>query len=156
MRTPLLLASLILFAACAGSSGDSASALPGHGAVAIDVIPNPIVARHVSGDTYDFPFEVIVQETGGRPINITRVSITVVGPGGLSLGSESWDADQIRSMGHSTSLGANSEVRLRFSPRKSVPDERIFGSIAADLRVEAVDDSGQATAATKRVTARRG
>ena len=58
-------------------------------------------------------------------------------------------------MGYPTTIGANSEVRYHFAPRKEVPDERIFGSIAADLRIEAVDDSGSATSATRRVTVTR-
>jgi hypothetical protein len=149
---PLLLS---LATACSSLPGDSITAAPGHGAVSIQVVPNPIVATHVSGDAYDFPFEVVVRETGGRPINVTRVSATVVGPAGLTLGTESWDADRIRSIGYDTSLGAHSERRYRFSPRKSVPDERVFGSIAAELRVDAVDDTGTPTNATTRVTVTR-
>lgn len=149
---PLL---LLVTIACQSGSSDAVTAAPGHGAVAIQVVPNPIVATRVSGDTYDFPFEVVVRETGGRPITITRVSADVVGPGGLNLGSESWDAARIQSMGYSTSVGANSEVRYRFTQRKSVPDERLFSAVEARLRVEAVDDTGQTTSATTTVTVRR-
>ena len=155
-RTLFAALSLLLLGACASGGGSgSVTAAPGKGAVSIQVVPNPIVATRVSGDTYDFPFEVVVRETGGRPITITRVSATVVGPGGFSLGSESWDADRIRSMGYDPSVGANGEARLRFAPRKEVPDERLFGGVAADLRVEAVDDTGSATSATTRVTVTR-
>lgn len=151
-----LLPLLLIAAACNSGSGNTITAAPGHGAVAIEVIPNPIVASRVSGDTYDFPFEVVVRETGGRPVTITRVSATVVGPGGLTFGNEAWDADRIRSLGFDTTVRANSEVRYRFSQRKEVPDERIFGSVAAELRVDAVDDTGTPTSATTRVTVTRG
>ena len=156
MKRTLFPLCLIFLAACASGSGGSSTARPGQGAVSIDIVPNPIVASRVSGNTYDFPFDVVVRETGGRPITITRVSATVVGPGGISLGSETWDASRISSMGYPTSVGANSEVRYHFAPRKEVPDERLFGGVAADLRIEAVDDTGAATSATRRVTITRG
>ena len=157
MKRPLLLLPLLLLIAAACNSGpkNSVTAAPGHGAVSIQVVPNPIVATRVSGDTYDFPFDVVVRETGGRPITVTRVSATVFAPGGLNLGGESWDADRIRSLGYDTTINSHAEVRYHFAPRKSVPDERIFGSIAAELKVEAVDDTGQTTSATTRVTITR-
>ena len=146
---------ILILAACGGGARPGVISVPGQGAVALEVIPNPIVAVRVSGDTYDFPFEVVVRETGGRPINVTRVSATVYGPGGLSFGRESWDADRIRSMGYSTTVNANSELRYRFTPRKTVSDDRIFNTLSAELKVEAVDDTGAATSAQTVVTIRR-
>ncbi|MBV8515879.1 MAG: hypothetical protein JO197_00625 [Acidobacteria bacterium] len=152
-RNALFLCVLLLAACSGGHSG--VTAVPGHGAVAVQVVPNPIVASLVSGSTYTFPFDVVVRETGGRPIHVTRVSATVFAPGGLTLGRESWDASQIQGMGFNTQLGANGEARYHFAPRKDVPDERLFGGVSAELRVEAVDDSGTATNASTVVTITR-
>lgn len=113
------------------------------------------MATRVSGNTYDFPFEVIVRETGGRPVNVQRVTATVSLGGGLTLARESWDAERIRSMGYNTTLGPNSEIRYRFTPREEVPDERLFGGVSAELKVEATDDTGTETNATTVVTVRR-
>lgn len=130
--------------------------MPGQGAIAIEVVPNPIVATPMSGsNAYDFPFEVVVRETGGRSITVQRVTATVSLGGGLTLGRESWDADRIRSMGYNITIGPNSEVRYRFSPRRDVPDDRLFGGVQAELKVEATDDTGAATSATTVVTVRR-
>lgn len=145
---------LLVLAACSGPQSGMISE-PGRGAVSISVMPNPIVATRVAGDTYDFPFDIVVRETGGRPVNIQRVSATVFAPGGISLGRETWEADRIRSMGYSTTIHANSELRYHFVPRRSVPDERIFGTLSAELRVEGTDDAGAATSATTVVTVRR-
>jgi hypothetical protein len=155
-RLPLVLvvALLISLAACSGAK-PGVTSVPGQGAVAIDVIPNPIVATPVSGNTYDFPFEVVVRETGGRPITVQRVTATVSLGGGPTLGRESWDAERIRSMGYNTALAPNSEARYRFSPRKEVPDARLFGGVSAELKVEATDDTGAMTSATTVVTVRR-
>jgi hypothetical protein len=155
-RTNLFVALVLVVAACAGGGPQSGSAsLPGHGAITVAVEPNPIVARPVSGNTWDFPFSAVVRETGGQPVTITRVTATVFAPGNISLGQESWDAADIRARGYSLDVGANGELRYAFSPRKSVPDERLFGNVSAELRVDAVDASGTATTARTVVTITR-
>ena len=152
----LLVPLLVLAAACSSSGPQSGgSSVPGHGALAIQVEPNPIVATRVSGDKYDFPFDVIVRETGGRPVDITRVTATVFGPGGMTVGRDTWDADRIRALGFNTTLPANGELRYHFSPRREVPDDRLFGGVSAELKVEGTDDTGSATSATTVVTVRR-
>jgi hypothetical protein len=155
MKTLAISLTLLLTLVACSSGQSGVTSVPGHGAVAIEVIPNPIMATLVSGNTYDFPFEVVVRETGGRPVTVQRVTARVFLGGGLTLATESWDAQRIRSMGYNTTLGANSEVRYRFSPRKDVPDDRIFGGVSAELKVEATDDTGAATEATTAVTVSR-
>ncbi len=154
MKRIALILPLLLLAACSGPQSDITAA-PGHGALAIQVVPNPIRATRVSGDMYDFPFEIVARETGGRPVNITRVTATVFAPGGISVGRESWDAARIQSMGYDTAIGANGERRYQFAPRREVPDDRIFGSLSAELKVEGTDDTGTATSASTVVTVRR-
>ncbi len=147
---------VLVLAYCAGGGGGSRSiSQPGHGAIAIQVVPNPIMAQRVTGDTYDFPFEVLVRETGGRPVTVTRVSAEVTALGGLPVASETYDASRITALGYATSIPANSEVRYRFNPRKSVPDDRLFSAVSAELRVDAIDDLGTVTTARTTVTVKR-
>ena len=148
-------ATLIFFLAACHGARSGVTSVPGQGAIAVLVIPNPIVVRHVSGDTYEFPFDVDVRETGGRPVNVTRVTATVFGPGGINVGSEGWDAEKIRGMGYSTSIPANGELRYHFAPRRSVSDDRVFNTLSAELKAEAVDDTGVPASATAAVTVRR-
>lgn len=156
MRRSAFAFALVLLAACGSSSNtSSSSSLPGHGAISIGIVPNPIVAQRVSGDTWDFPFDVVVRETGGHAVTVTRVSATVLGPGGIQLGEESWNADEIRQRGYGLTVAANGELRYHFSPRKSVPDDRLFGGVSAELRVDAVDDTGTPTSARTTVTVTR-
>lgn len=155
MRRLALALTMIALAACGGGPRTSVQSVPGQGAIAVQVEPNPIVATLVSGETYNFPFEVIVRETGGRPVNVTRVTATVKGFGGMTFANESWDADRIRAMGYSTSIGANGELRYRFAPRREVPDERLFGGVTTQLTVDAVDDAGSPTSASTVVTVTR-
>ncbi|HYK01145.1 MAG TPA: hypothetical protein VE974_05270 [Thermoanaerobaculia bacterium] len=155
MRNLALFLTLLALVACQSGPQDSVTSAPGHGAIAVQVMPNPIVATKVSGDTYDFPFEVVVRETAGRPVTVTRIGIRVLLGGGLTLHEESWDADRIRGLGYNTTIQGRTEVRYRFNPRKEVPDDRLFGGVSAELRVDAVDDTGAATSASTSVTVRR-
>ena len=157
MKRTALVAILLVCACSSGKPGPTqASAVPGHGAISLSVVPNPVVAQKVSGNTYDFPFDVVVRETGGHPIAIQRVTADIYSSlGGIKLGSESYDAAKIQSMGYSTSVPASGELRYHFAPRKSVQDERLFGGVYGDVRADATDDTGTATSATVRITVTR-
>jgi hypothetical protein len=154
MKRAVAVLFVILAAACSGTrpGQTSTNATPGHGAITVTIAPNPIVATRVSGTTYDFPFDVIVRETGGHAVTITKVSATVNALGGIRVANESYDALRIQQMGYSTAVPPNGELRYHFAPRRDVTDERLFTNVSADLRVDAVDDTGTAANATTTVT----
>jgi hypothetical protein len=138
---------LLFLTACASpkaGSGGSTS-LPGHGAISLQITPNPIVAHDVGGNTFDFPFDVVVRETGGHAVNIRDVSADVYALGGVPVASETYDAAKIRSLGFPTMIPANGELHYHLDPRKNVTDQRLFSGVTADVRVDGTDDSGAAT-----------
>ncbi len=157
MKRLAVLAVLLTSIACAtpraGTSRDAS--LPGHGAITITIQPNPIVARHISGNSYEFPFDMVVRETGGRAVTINRVSLEVYAVGGVRVGAESYDAARINSLGYSTNVPGNGELRYHFSPRQSVADDRLFGSVYGEVRVDASDEPGMPTSASTTVTVTR-
>ena len=145
---------------CACSSGNPGatrtSSVPGHAAISLTIVPNPIVAQKVSGNTSDCPFDVVVRETGGHPVTIDRVTADIYASvGGIKIGSESYDAARIQSMGYSTRVPANGELRYHFAPRKNVQDDRLFGGVYGDVHADATDETGTATSATVRITVTR-
>jgi hypothetical protein len=147
---------LLLASSCSSSGGRAtSSALPGHGAISVTILPNPIVALKATGDQYDFPFEVVVKETGGHPVKISRVTADVKALGTIPVATESYDAARIAALGFATTVPANGELRYRFNPRKSVPDDRLFGNVTADLTVDGADDTGSPATARTRVTVQR-
>ena len=158
MKHTAALAAILLVCACSTDKPGTTqtSAVPGHGAIALSVVPNPVVAQKVSGSTYDLPFDVVVRETGAHPIAISRVTADIYSSlGGIKLASETYDAAKIQSLGYSTSIPANGELRYHFAPRKNVQDDRLFGGIYGDVRADATDDTGTATSATVRITVTR-
>jgi len=153
----VLIVTLLLWVACKSPQpGTSRTAsLPGHGAISIQVVPNPIVARPAGGNAYDFPLDVIVHETGGRAVTVSRVRATVYGPAGVRLGDQTWDAAQIASGGFATNLPGNGELRYHFAPRQQVTDDRLFGGVYGEVRVSAADETATPATATTTVTVTR-
>jgi hypothetical protein len=157
MKSLALAATVLLVCACSTikPGPTQTSSVPGHGAISLTVTPNPIVAQKVNGNTYDFPFDVIVRETGGHPVSINRVTADIYAVGGIKIGSESYDAAKINALGYATSVPANGELHYHFIPRKSVQDDRLFSEVYGDVRVDGTDDTGTPTSATVRVTVTR-
>lgn len=151
MRRLAAVAIALALIGCASHRGSGASSLPGHGALSVRIVPNPIVAHSLGGDVYELPFDVVLRETGGRPVTINRVTADVYAfGGGMRVASESYDVTRLRERGYDTTVPANGEVRYHFAPRKSVPDERLFNGVTGEVRVEGTDDTG--TPATARVS----
>ena len=157
MRQLILVAMVIVAASCSSGGGGTPQSVvqPGHGAITVEIIPNPIVAQHVSGDTYSFPFDVVVRETGRHAVSISRVTADVNALGSIHVATESYDAAQIRALGYATTVPSNGTLRYHFAPQKSVPDERLFGGVSAELLVDAVDDTGAPITASTTMTVRR-
>lgn len=148
---------IALAGACAATQAPSlkTATVPGHGTISISVVPNPIRAEKFSGDEYDFPFEVVLRETGGHPVKINRITADVKALGTIPVASESYDAARIATLGYATTIPAEGELRYRFNPRKSVPDDRLFGNVSADVTVDGTDDLGTPAQARTRVTVQR-
>ena len=88
---------LLLCIACkTPAPGSRTVSMPGHGAISVQIMPNPIVAKPAGGNNYDFPVDVIVHETGGRAVTVSRVTATIYGPAGIRLGDQAWCAVRTR------------------------------------------------------------
>jgi len=139
-----IIAIAFLAAACA-------TAPRGGGNLSIAITPNPIVAKQIKGTVFEFPFDVVVRETGGAAVEINRVTADVFAFGSINVANETYDAARIHAMGHPTTIPANGEIHLHFAERHEVPDERLFHGVRAELRIDAKDERGAAITATTSV-----
>jgi hypothetical protein len=157
MKRLAILALAVLPLACATPRAGTtkSTSTPGRGAIKLTITPNPVVATNVGGNTYEFPFDVVVKETGGHPVTIERVTANVFTAGGIPVATESYDAAKIQSLGFATAIEAKGELRYHFAPRKDVPDEHLFSSIYGDVRVEGMDDNGSRTTTTTTITLKK-
>jgi hypothetical protein len=154
MKRLVIIAAVLLPLACATHRAGTTknTSTPGHGAIKLTITPNPVIATNVGGNTYEFPFDAVIKETGGHPVTINRVTANVFAAGGIPVASESYEAAQIQSLGFATTLQAKGEIHYHFAPRKEVPDERLFTSVYGDIRVEGTDDNGARTRTTTTIT----
>jgi len=150
----VFLAAVLLLSSCSGKLETPTS--PGRGSLSVTVKPNPILALRVAGSngTYDFPFEVILTETGGQTVTLTALRVDVKALG-ITVSSRSYDASYLRSRNESPVIPANSTVHYSFNPREEAPDAIFSSIVEADIRVEGVDAKGQAVRQTKTVSVRR-
>lgn len=158
MRTIPALALAAVLSGCAGGGAAPPSTQPAdsaRGELRITVDPNPIVAYPV-GDRYDFPFTIALRETGGSRVTVERVGIDVLALGGLKVHSEELGAAEIERRGYPRTVAANGEIRYTLTPRKQVPDERLFGSVWGELWAEGTDAAGSPVSTRTRVTIRKG
>jgi hypothetical protein len=157
MKRLLLLPALLVLTFCSSGAGPTTPAVvTGRGVIAIDIRPNPIVAQHLQGDLYEFPFDVVIRETGGSRVTVNHASVDVYALGGaLRVYSESYDAAKIASLHFPTELAANGELRYHFAPRHEVPDERLFGGVTAEVRIDAKDGNGVPTTSRTTLTVTR-
>lgn len=154
----LAIIALVLLSACATNRGGTtkSTTTPGHGRITLTITPNPVIATNVGGNTYEFPIDVVIKETGGHPVTIDRVTANVFAAGGIPVATESYDAAKIKSLGFATTIEAKGELRYHFVPRKDVPDDRLFTSVYGDIRVEGMDDNGARTSTTTTITLKKG
>jgi len=158
MKRIAIIALVLLPLACASHQPGTtkSTSTPGHGAIKLTITPNPVIATNVGGNTYEFPFDADVKETGGHPVTIERVTANVFTAGGIPVATESYDAAKIQSLGFATAVQAKGDIHYRFAPRKDVPDDRLFTSVYGDIRVEGIDDNGARTTTTTTITLKKG
>lgn len=153
MKRLLLIALVVFPLACASHQGATKSTVtPGRGAIKLTITPNPVVATSLGGTKYDFPFDIVVKETGGHPVTIDNVTANVYAGGGILVATETYDAAKIQSLGFATTILAKGELRYHFDPRKDVSDDHLFSSVYGDVRVEATDDNGTRASSTTTIT----
>jgi hypothetical protein len=153
MKRLAIIALVCLPLACATNQPGTTKSktTPGRGEIKLTITPNPVVATNMGGSTYDFPFDVVVKETGGHPVTIDKVTASVYAGGGIPVATESYDAARIQSLGFATSIAAKGEIHYHFDPRKDV-DANLFSSVYGDVRVEALDDNGSRVSSSTTIT----
>lgn len=157
MKRLAIVALVLLPLACATHQPGTTKNSPtrGHGVIELTIMPNPVVATSASGNIYEFPFDVVVKETGGHPVTIDKVTANVYAGGGISVMTESFDAAKIKTLGLATAIPAKGEIRYHFSPRKEVTDQALLSSAYGDVRVEGTDDNGSRASTTTTITVKK-
>jgi len=155
IRTGRFTATTALFLLLACSGADEPQLEPRQARLVVDILPNPIVAKPISENVYEFPFEVSLREIGGVEIEIEMLRLDVTMLGGLRVFTSEYGAEEIEKRGYSKVIPAGGNLQYRFVPRRRVTNELLFSAVAAEITVEAIDRVGNRTAAMTKVTVTR-
>jgi len=124
------------------------------GQLSFDIYPNPIIARRVEGNVYEFPFEVSVREVGGVDVEIVGLQVDVFFLSGVRIFSQPYGPEELSRRQLPTRIPAGSNIQYSFSPRREVPSETLIRGVSAEIILEGIDAQGRSTEARTRVTVR--
>lgn len=144
---------LIVLLACATPRPEGLAPSIG-GSLAIDVYPNPIIAKQVRADLYQLPFEVSLRETGGMDVEIDGIRIEVR-LAALRIFAQAFDETELTRRGYSATVPAGSNVQYKFSPQRELPADLPLPQLSALVVVSGLDTTGRRTEARTTVLIRR-
>jgi len=113
------------------------------GRLLLEISPNPIIAEHVEGRTYDFPFDIIMRETGGVDVTIDDFTVDITLLGVVTLFSQKFPATEISRRGYPVEIGSGKFLRFSFRKRKEVPNDLVFRSAIARVTAHTTDTNGR-------------
>ena len=136
-RTEIL---ALLICACAAVPKEAPVPVRGH--LVLDTNPNPLVARRVGDDLYEFSFDIIMREAGGVDVRIEDFTVEAVAYRAVTVRSQTFPASAITDRGYPASIAAGKYLQFHFVKRWSIPHALLPG---ASLHVSArtIDANGR-------------
>lgn len=124
------------------------------GQLSFDIYPNPIQARRLEGNLYEFPFDVSVREIGGVDVEIVGLQVDVFFLSGVRIFSQPYGPEELSRRQLPTRVAAGSNLQYSFSPRREVASETLIRGVSAEIIIEGIDAQGRSTEARTRVSVR--
>jgi len=133
-------AAFIFAAGCAAVPKEAPVPVRGH--LVLDTNPNPLIARRVGDDLYEFAFDIIMREAGGVDVRIEDFTVEAVAYRAVVVRSQTFPATAITDRGYPASIAAGKYLQFHFVKRWNIPHALLPG---ASLRVSArtIDANGR-------------
>src|SRR5579872_1148462 len=133
-------AACIVAAGCAAMPKEAPVPVRGH--LVLDTNPNPLIARRVDGDLYEFAFDIIMREAGGVDVRIEDFTVEAVAFRAVVVRSQTFAASAITERGYPASIAAGKYLQFHFVKRWNIPHALLPG---ASLHVSArtIDANGR-------------
>jgi len=148
LRRCIEIALLMLVCGCAAMPKEAPVPVRGH--LVLDTNPNPLVARSVGDDLYEFDFDIIMREAGGVGVRIEDFTVQAVAYRAIVVRSQTFPASAITDRGYPASIAAGKYLQFHFVKRWNIPHALLSG---ASLHVSArtVDANGRHDATDVRI-----
>lgn len=125
---------------CSGGAPEPATN-PIRGRLEAEVLPNPVVAVATGEGSWQFPFEVVLRESGGVEIEIEAIRIRVT-VAGIPVSRQLWDSEEIRRRGYGTVLPPGGMLQYAFTPVRAVANAPLLEVARGEVEIEVVDRLG--------------
>jgi hypothetical protein len=135
----LWLIALILTSACAATS-EKPAILKGH--LVLDVDPNPLVARRVGDDLYEFTFDILMREAGGVDVRIEDFTVDAIAFKTLTIQSQTFPATFITDRGYPAAIAAGKILRFSFVKRWKIPMRLVVSGASLRVSARTIDADG--------------
>ena len=139
-RSALALA-LLVVASCSTIPREAPAVYKGH--LELDVAPNPLVAKPVGGDVYEFAFDIIMREAGGVDLRIQDFTVDAIAFKAVTVQSQTFPAQYILDHGYPASIDAGKYLRFSFVKRWRIPTRLLLSGASIHVSARTIDANGQ-------------
>ena len=141
IRLARVLLLLTVWSGCAALSTESPATLRGR--IELDVAPNPLVARLVGDDLYEFAFDIIMREAGGVDVRIEDFTVEGIAFKTLPVQTQTFPASYITDRGYPATIAAGKFLRFSFAKRWSIPSRLLLSGASLHVMARTVDANGR-------------
>ncbi len=144
----VLCVSLVLVLACTVSP-EKPAVFKGH--LVLDTDPNPLVARRVGDDLYEFSFDIIMREAGGVDVHIEDFTVSAIAFKSVTVQSQTFPARTITDRGYPASIAAGKYLRFSFVKRWKIPARLLLSGASLHISARTIDADGRHDTSVARI-----
>lgn len=135
-----LLLLLLLCLACSGAP-ETPAVLKGR--LVLDTDPNPLAARKVGDDLYEFSFAIVMREEGGVDVRIDDFTVEAVAFKTVVVRSQTFPGSYIVERGYPAEVPAGQYLRFDFRKRWPIPTRFLLSGATVRVTARTVDRQGR-------------
>lgn len=120
---------------------ETPAAMKGH--LVLEVEPNPLTARAVDDDLYEFAFDIIMRESGGVDVRIEDFTVEAIAFKTVTVQSQTFPAKFITDHGYPAEIAAGKYLRFGFVKQWSLPTRLLLSGAAVRVTARTIDRDGR-------------
>lgn len=138
---PLVLIVLFVLSVSCTVTPEKPALFKGH--LILDTDPNPLIARKVGEDLYEFSFDIIMREAGGVDVRIQDFTVSAIAFKTVTVQSQTFPAAYITGRGYPAAIGAGKYLRFSFVKRWKIPARLLLSGASLHVSARTVDAGGR-------------
>ena len=138
----------VVFFSCT-TSYEQPTTLKGH--LILDTSPNPLIAKKVGDDLYEFAFDIIMREAGGIDVRIEEFTVSAIAFRTVTVQSQTFPASYITDRGYPASVAAGKFLRFSFVKRWKIPTRLLLSGASLHVAARTIDADGRRNTSVARI-----